>query len=105
MLFSIGLSFFVFKEPKPVALGLTFGGLMSMATFLHLYRSIKRSLDRGGKAQAYAISQYIIRYLLYGATLVVAAKADYLNLWATTVGLFMVKIVIYAKNIVDYTRS
>jgi len=98
--FIIGFSFFLFKQPKSAILGYIFGMLIAMLTFKLLDISIQKSVKLPSKrASAYASGQYFIRYTIYGMVLVVAAKADYLNLGTTVLGLISIKIVIILSSI------
>lgn len=101
-----GLFFFLFPDPWPLVKGLAFGGLISMLMFKLLYLTIVRSVEmESARAQAYASLSYLIRYLIYGVTIFIAAKADYLNLWTCLVGIFSVKWVIWLKNLYDIFRD
>lgn len=101
-----GLLFFIFPDPWPYVKGLAFGGLISMAMFKHLYITIVRSVEMEvGKAQVYAGLQYFLRYIIYGVTIFIAAKADYLNLWTCLIGLFSVKYAIWLTNLYDIHRG
>lgn len=77
-----------------------------MLMFKLLYLTIVRSVEmESARAQAYASLSYLIRYLIYGVTIFIAAKADYLNLWTCLVGIFSVKWVIWLKNLYDIFRD
>lgn len=98
--FIIGFSFFLFKDPKAAVLGYIFGMLMSMVTFKHLDISIQKSIKLPARrATAYARGQYFIRYTIYGVVMAVAAKADYLSLLTTVLGLLSIKFVIILSAI------
>ncbi|MCD1147583.1 ATP synthase subunit I [Peptoniphilus sp. KCTC 25270] len=102
----VGVFFFVFKDPYPYILGLIFGSAVSMAMFKQLYFTIRRSLEKTkGSAQVYTTIQYFIRYIIYGIVIFVGAKADYLNLWTTLLGLVSVKYVIIGNNLYTSYRG
>lgn len=106
LLIMIGGLFFLFPQPWPYVKGAIFGGLISVLMFKLLYLTIKKSVEmESGKAQAYATTQYILRYLIYGVTIFVAAKANYLNLWTTLLGLFSIKYVIWLNNLYEIFRE
>lgn len=106
LLIMIGVLFFLFPQPWPYVKGAIFGGLISVLMFKLLYLTIKKSVEmESGKAQAYATTQYILRYLIYGVTIFVAAKANYLNLWTTLLGLFSIKYVIWLNNLYEIFRE
>jgi ATP synthase I subunit len=97
-----GVSFFVFKEPKAIAMGLIFGTLISILNFKLLDNTITKAVRMPpNRATSYTVTHYFARYIIYFIVLLVAAKADYLNLIATIIGLFTVKFVILTSNIFD----
>ena len=97
-----GISFFLFKEAEPIAMGLIFGTLISILNFKLLDNTITKAVQMPpNRATSYTIAHYLARYIIYFVVLLVAAKADYLNLIATIVGLFTVKFVILTSNIFD----
>lgn len=101
-LFIILLFFLVFKQAKPYISGYIFGVLISMAAFKLLHNSVNKSVTMTpNRAKSYANFQYLIRFLIYGIVLIVAAKADYLNFMTTFLGLIMVKLVIVSASIFD----
>ncbi|WP_353093731.1 ATP synthase subunit I [Tissierella praeacuta] len=101
-LFIIGISFFIFKEPKPVILGYVFGAIISILGFKLLHNTINRAVEMPpDKATAYSVVHYMLRYLIYFVVLSVAILADYLNFFAAVLGLFMVKFVIIGSGIFD----
>lgn len=98
----IGITAFVFKEPKPIILGYTFGSIISVLGFKLLHNTINRAITMSpGKANAYSMSRYMIRYIIYAIVLSVSALADYLNFPATILGLMMVKFVILISAVFD----
>lgn len=108
VLLIVGIFAFIFKDPKPIALGLIFGTLISILNFKLLDNTISRAVTMPpNRATSYTVAHYFARYIIYFIVLLVAAKADYLNLIATIGGLFTVKFVILASNIFDknFTHS
>lgn len=104
--FIIGFSMFLFKNPKPIILGYTFGTLISMLGFKLLNNTINKAvLMKPSKASAYSTMHYILRYLIYFIVLTVSAIAHYLNFPATILGLLAVKFVIISSTVFDYNRS
>lgn len=94
-LFVVGIMAFVFKEPKSIILGYIFGTTISILGFKLLHNTIEKALTMSpGKANAYSMGHYMLRYIIYGVVLTVAILADYLNLLSTFLGLMMVKVVI-----------
>lgn len=105
-LITIGILFFITKNPKPYVLGLIFGSLISILSFRLMDISTKKIVGMAPqKASNYATGQYFIRYSIYFAVLVIAALADYLNILTTFLGLIMVKIVIFSDTIYDTIKE
>lgn len=93
------LSLFIFTDPKPIILGLIFGGIVSVLNFRLLDNSVSKSVTMpADRASRYSFKHYMIRYIISFLVLLVAALADYLNILSTMVGLLLVKLVI----IIDY---
>jgi nicotinamide riboside transporter PnuC len=102
VLLIVGMFAFMFKEPKPIAMGLIFGALISVLNFKLLDNTITKALKMPpNRATSFTIAHYFARYIIYFTVLLVAAKADYLNLISTIAGLFTVKFVILGSNIFD----
>lgn len=102
----IGILFFTVKNPKPYVLGLIFGSLISILSFRLMELSTKKAVNMApNKAYNYAIGQYFIRYSIYFVVLVIAALADYLNIFTVLLGLIMVKIVILSDTIYDTIKE
>lgn len=98
----IGITAFVFKEPKPIILGYIFGAIISILGFKLLHNTINKAVEMTpGKATAYSTAHYMVRYFIYFIVLGVAALADYLNFPAAILGLLMVKFVILGSGIFD----
>lgn len=106
VLIAIGIILLVSKEPKPYINGLIFGSTINLLNFRLMYISISKSVSLPPrKAQVYATTNYMIRYLIYGIVLVVAAKADYINLYATVASFLLVKIIILSDTFFDLIRG
>ncbi|MGO1468531.1 MAG: ATP synthase subunit I [Tissierella sp.] len=98
----IGFMFFLFKNPKPIALGYLFGILISILSFKLLESTINRAVTMTPKgARSYTIKHYMIRSVIYLIVLMISIVADYLNFPATVLGLLMVKFTIVVSNIID----
>ncbi|HHV46660.1 MAG TPA: ATP synthase subunit I [Tissierellia bacterium] len=104
-LFATGV-FFGFKEPKPLVLGFIFGTSIGILGFKLLELTINKAVTMPPeKAFFYAFCQYIMRYMIYGIVLAVAALADYLSLVTAIIGLLMIKIVILTSAIFNIIPS
>lgn len=101
-LFIIGIMAFAFKEPKPIILGYIFGVIISILAFKLLHNTINKSVEMTpGKASAYTMVHYFLRYTIYFVVLGTAAIANYLNFPATILGLLVLKFVILGSGILD----
>lgn len=101
-LFFMGISFFLFNEPKPIILGYIFGTIISMLGLKLIDNTINKAIKMSpDKANGYTTFHYILRYFIYFIVLSIAAIADYLNFPAAILGLLMVKIVIITSTIFD----
>lgn len=98
----IGISFFVFKEPKQYVYGIVFGSTINVLNFRLMSITLAKSTQMNPKSiMGYVMGNYIIRYIIYGVVLIIAAKADYINLFTTILGFFMVKLVIISDTFID----
>ena len=98
----IAILFFIVKDPLSWAYGLIFGGLIGCLNFLHLGKTLENAVRMNpGKAQAYASSQYFLRFFTTGLVITISLKADYINVLGTLVGLLLVKFVIFITHVFD----
>lgn len=101
-LFIIGIMIFTFKESDPIIFGYIFGTIISILGFKLLHNTINKAVEMTpSRASSYSMVHYLLRYIIYGVVLGVAALADYLSLPATLLGLLMIKIVILGSGIFD----
>ncbi|MBP3888856.1 MAG: ATP synthase subunit I [Cellulosilyticum sp.] len=78
--------------------GLLFGLIFSILKLMLMQNSIKKSLTMPeGKAQKYANVQYMIRYVLTGIVLLVAALEPSINLLGVFLGLLSMKVAAYMQ--------
>lgn len=99
--------FLLFRSDfKSLFFGLWFGGIFSIIFFNILYRNILFAIEKT-KSQAKRIVtiNYIIRYLISGLILYVAAKSNYLNLFTCLIGLLTIKLVFYLNNMVIFFKD
>lgn len=98
----MGVSFFSFKNPKPIVLGFLFGLIISMLSFKLLDNTIKNAVKMTpNRAQRYTFIHYVIRSFIYLIVLSISIIADYLNFPAAILGLLMVKFTIILSTVVD----
>lgn len=100
--FIMGISLFIFNEPKPIVLGYLFGVIISMLGLKLIDNTVNKAVKMSPeRASGYTVLHYSLRYLIYFLVLSISAIADYLNFLATIVGLLMVKFVIILSTIFD----
>lgn len=102
----VGLLAFFIEEPKVYVLGMIFGSSISVLSFILMGITTSKAVKmEPSKAYGYAVRNYFIRYIIYFSVLLVAALADYINLFTTILGLFMIKIVILSTAICDNIKE
>lgn len=90
------------NEPKPYIYGLLFGMIINILNFRLMSLSIKKAIKLNpGTAQKITVGNYLVRYLIYGIVLYIAAVADYIDLLAVVVGFFTVKLIIVSDAFYD----
>lgn len=94
------LSFIFFQEDLSVVKGLIFGALISILNFHLLAVVSERALNKNsGQIQTMMVINYLIRYAIYGITLLVAVKTPDINPIGTVIGLFTCIIALYITQI------
>lgn len=100
--FIIGISLFMFNEPKEIIQGYVFGTIISVLGFLLIERTVKRAIKMNpAKASGYTMLHFFLRYTIYFTVLVISAIADYLNFSATVLGLLIIKLTIIFSTFFD----
>lgn len=85
-------------DAKAFTIGLAFGLVFSILKLMLMKNSIKKSITMPeAKAQRYANVQYMIRYLLTGIVLLVAALEPTINLLGVFLGLLSMKVGAYMQ--------
>lgn len=88
----------VVDDVKGFTMGILFGLIFSILKLMLMKNTIKKSvLMPEGKAQKYANVQYMIRYILTGIVLVVAALEPSISLLGVFLGLFSMKAAAYMQ--------
>lgn len=94
------------SDPLPKILGVFLGTLVSSLFFRVIYLNIVNMLEKPEKeAKRYMRMNYFFRYIIYGLIMVLAIKADYLDLLMTVLGLLSIKFVIYLQNFWELIRE
>ena len=87
-------------------LGITFGLVFSVLKLKLMEKTITKCLTMPeGKAQKYANIQYMIRYILTGVVLVIAALEPSINLLGVFFGLISMKVGAYAQLAINKKSS
>ncbi|MCR1900209.1 ATP synthase subunit I [Irregularibacter muris] len=90
------------SDPIPLIVGIVFGLILSLLNFRLLYITLNKAVQLPpGKAQVYASSRYMIRYLITGIVLFVSIQAPYINVLGTIMGLLLLKTMIMISNILN----
>lgn len=85
---------------KPWVSGTFFGSMFSMLNFRLLALTLERAVSKGPrKARNYAMSRYMVRYILTGIVLFVGFRAPYIEVVGVIAGLLIVKAVIFVDQI------
>ncbi|MBS4536446.1 ATP synthase subunit I [Clostridium sp. D2Q-14] len=101
-----GIILITIPEPKEYVLGLIFGGIINLLNFRLMSITLEKSLNMPqGKIMPYILANYMIRYLIYGIVLTIAALADYLNFLMVIIGFFMVKVIILLDTFYDMIKK
>jgi hypothetical protein len=91
---------------KPMLIGLLFGSIFSVLNFRLLAISLHHTVRREpGKAQLYAASRYLVRFILTALVIYVSVKAPYINVIGTTIGLSATVMVILATNLLPVSKK
>lgn len=85
----------------PWVSGLFFGSIFGILNFRLLALTLEKSVSKSPKRiQVYVMSRYMVRYVLTGIVLFVGFKADYMNIIAVIVGMFLVKLAILIDQLI-----
>lgn len=106
IILSAALSYFFFNDGKAIAYGIVFGGSIAVLGFKLMAASITSSARMiESSAKKHVVINYIIRYIIYGVVLAIAAKADYINLFSTVISMFVVKFVIITETLFSFVKK
>ncbi len=98
--------FLFINDPLPLFLGILFGSSVTFLMFVELAITIKKAVTmESSKANAYTMSKYYLRFLIYGIVIYVSIKAPYINVIGTVIGLLSVKVILYITNIIVTKNS
>ncbi len=102
VIFSIILiGVFFTKEKIPWILGTLFGSVNAIILFLDLKRTMELAVEMEPKrAESYAFSKYMFRFLLTAIIIYVSIKVKYFNVISTVLGLTSIKMAILLRGII-----
>lgn len=90
----------------PFILGLILGSAISVLTFMLLANTIvKASFMTPGRAQLYMGANYFVRYAIIAIVLFISTKMPYLNVFATAIGVLLVKGILYVIQLSDKSKQ
>lgn len=90
-----GIFLIFIKNPTKYVYGLIFGSTINVLNFRLMSLTLEKSVHMAQhKVMPYVVTNYIVRYLIYGIVLSIAAIADYLSVFTVIIGFFMVKVII-----------
>lgn len=93
-------SLFWANEPLDWIYGFIFGGLLGILNFMLLARTLQKAIWMNpANAQAYASTNYFVRYALMALAIVISLKADYIHALAVAIGLINIKVIILVTNL------
>lgn len=88
----------IVNDKKAFTMGIAFGLIFSILKLMLMQNSIKKSvLMPEAKAQRYANVQYMIRYVLTGVVLLVAALEPTIDILGVFLGLLSMKVGAYIQ--------
>ncbi len=102
IIFSIILLGIIFVNEKiPWILGALFGSANAFILFLDLKRTIEFAVEMDvKKAESYAFSKYMFRFIITGVIIYASIKIQYLNVISTLLGLTSIKMAILLRSVV-----
>ena len=82
------------KEAFPYAIGVLLSSALNVAKVCMLERTVQKTLDMedADAGKNFVRLQYLLRYLLTGVILVVAALTPFINIWGAILGIFTLQI-------------
>ena len=98
----MGFSFVFIPKPVPFILGLIFGSSIAGLNFIELANTLTQAVKmQPSKAQGYTVMKYFVRYIVTAVVIYVSIVAPYINVLGTIIGLFIIKVIILALNLLS----
>lgn len=90
----------------PFLLGVVLGSLVSITKVYLLRRAVDKTMTMDkAKAGNYVSLQHLLRLLLSGAALLLAALVPQINLWGTIIGILAFQLSLYVTNLTGKTKA
>ena len=91
-----------FTKPLPWILGVVLGFAFTVCRLIWLDSTIRTAVEKEAKdASRYMRGQYVLRYLLSIAVLVLAALVPQISLFSTMIAMFTLKIATYIQGFLE----
>lgn len=106
LVFLLGLvefiTFCVFLSPRTdILIGVIYGCAFVSLNFFYLAFSVKKSVEKDEKrAKAYMSSGYTLRMLLTALMVVIAAKVEWIHIWAAIIPLLFQRIAVHILSFI-----
>lgn len=95
--------FFFMNSGKKMILGIFLGTFISLLNFRQMALGFEKAVRmEEARAKRYATIQYMIRFFIVGAVLVLSARSPYVNVPGVVIGLFLLKVVILGSNFLKF---
>ena len=83
----------------PFAIGVFLTTALNVLKIIMIERAIEKVVNMNGKkAGSYIGFQYVLRFLLTGAVLALAAMVPFIDLWGAVAGIFTLQIAAYSMK-------
>ncbi|MGP1563406.1 ATP synthase subunit I [Filifactor alocis] len=95
--------FFFTNSGRKMILGIFLGTFISLLNFRQMALGFEKAVRmEETRAKRYATIQYMIRFFIVGAVLVLSARSPYVNVPGVVIGLFLLKVVILGSNFLKF---
>ena len=91
-------------EALPFVLGVLLMSALNILKIQMLERTVKRTIEMedANIGKNYVRLQYLLRYFLTGAILVVAALTPFINIWGAILGVFTLQIALFSVRFMKF---
>ena len=95
----LSVVFFRSMEFLPFAYGVLLTCALNCVKVLLIERTVQKTVTMQSGGLAFGWGQYMLRFLLTGAVLVLAALSPYISLWGAVAGIFTFQVSAYMLRI------